>query len=186
MRVDSAAVVFFTTSSPRARKVHSAQALVEFAFVVPVMLLLTLGMIDLGRAFVFGVAVQEGTRQAARLAASANYDSNVTQSAIVGRVIDSSNPAMAGCLKQTGTQSCNAASWTVTVSVVGASGSTYSNLDSARSANDLQCTGTCTDPAAVTITIAGSVALFPGVSTGNYGLVLPSIGVHGSSAMAIL
>ena len=150
------------------------------------MLLLTLGMIDLGRAFVFGVAVQEGARQAARLAASANYDTNVTQSAVVGRVVDSSNPAMVGCLRQTGTQSCNAGSWNVTLSVVGASGSTYASLDSARSANDLQCTGSCTDPAEVTITVAGSVALFPGVSTGNYGLVLPTINVQGSSAMAIL
>lgn len=179
-------MVLFTSPSLCTRKVHQAQALVEFAVVVPVMLLLTLGMIDLGRALIFGVAVQEAARESARVAAAANYDTSVTQQAVLGRLMYSANPAMAGCLIQTGTQSCNGGTWTVTVNVVGASGATYTSLDSARTANDLACTGVCTDPAEATITVTGSVALLPGVSTGNYGLTLPSISVQGMSSMAIL
>src|SRR2546421_12123793 len=107
--LDSARVSRFTNPSRRGRHVHQAQALVEFAIVMPVMLLMTLGLIDLGRAFVFGVAVQEGTRQAARVAASANYSNAVaiTNSDVLGRLVAGSNPALAGCLPQTTSQSCN-------------------------------------------------------------------------------
>ena len=158
----------------------------EFAIVLPVLLVLTLGLIDLGRAYVFGVAVQEAVREATRVAAAANYDNTVTQQAVLGRLMYSASPATSGCSIATGTQSCNTGTWTVTVNVVGASGTTYTSLDSARTANDLVCANPCTDPAEATVTIAGSVALLPGVNTGIYGLTLPSISVHGQSSMAIL
>jgi Flp pilus assembly protein TadG len=155
-----------------------AQALVEFSIVVPVMLLMVLGMIDLGRAFVFGVSVQEGTRQAARLAATASSDTTLTDSAVLGRLVGASNPALVGCASQTTAQSCNGGNWTFTVSIVN-SGTTYSSIASARAANALP-------GAQVTVTAAGSVALMPGLTTGMYGMKLPQIGVQGQTAMVIL
>jgi Flp pilus assembly protein TadG len=159
-------------------KIHRAQALVEFAFIVPVMLLMTLGLIDLGRAFVFGVAVQEGTRQAARMAATANYDSTLTDAAALGRLVAASSPALVGCAAQTASQTCNGGNWTFTVSVV-SGGTSYSSIASARAANALP-------GSQVSVTASGAVALLPGVSTGIFGLTLPQIAVQGQSAMVIL
>jgi phosphoribosylcarboxyaminoimidazole (NCAIR) mutase len=112
------------------------------------------------------------------MAATANYDSTLTDSAVLGRLVAASNPALVGCLSQTSSQSCNGGNWTFNVSVV-SGGTTYTTIASARSANALA-------GAQVTITASGSVALLPGVSTGNYGLVLPSITVQGQTAMVIL
>src|SRR5437016_4910376 len=114
--------------------------MVEFAIVVPIMLALTLGLIDLGRAFVFGVSVQEGSRQAVRLAASANYDLNVDDNAVFGRLVAASTPALVGC--QNGTpvtawpvsRTCNGGTWIFTLSTVNA-GTTYPTLAAARTAN---------------------------------------------------
>lgn len=150
----------------------------EFALIVPVMLLLTLGLIDMGRAFIFGVSVQEGARQATRVAANAIYDTTITDAVVIGRLVAASNPAL--CQGQTSlTQSCNGANWTISVSVVNGS-STYTSIASAKAANAL-VTGS-----QITVTAAGSVALLPGVSTGMYGLALPQISVQGQSAMVIL
>lgn len=168
----------FPNSSRRRTNVHQAQALVEFAIILPVMLVMTLGLIDLGRAFVFGVSVQEGSRQAARLAATANYDTSVTDSAVLGRLVGASIPALTGCLSQTTTQTCNGGSWTFTINVVNG-GTTYTTIAAARTANALP-------GAQVTVTAAGAVALLPGLNTGAFGLSLPQINVQGQSAMAIL
>lgn len=145
---------------------------------MPVMLLMTLGLIDLGRAFVFGIAVQEGTRQAARIASTANYDSTVTDSAVLGRLVGASNPALTGCASQTTAQSCNGGNWTFTVNVA-SGGSTYTSIAAARTANALP-------GSKITVTAAGSVALLPGLNTGVFGLSLPQITVQGQSAMVIL
>lgn len=150
----------------------------EFAIILPVMLLMTLGLIDLGRAFVFGVAVQEGTRQAARIAATASYDSSVTDSAVLGRLVGASNPALNGCASLTTLQSCNGGNWTFTVNV-SSGGSSYPSIAAARTAHALP-------GSQVTITAAGSVALLPGLNTGIFGLSLPQINVQGRSAMVIL
>ncbi len=149
----------------------------EFALIVPVMLLLTLGLIDMGRAFIFGVSVQEGARQAARVAANASYDSTITDAVVIGRLVAASNPAL--CQGQTSlTQSCSGANWTITVSVANGS-STYSSIAAAKAASALA-------GSTITVTAAGSVALLPGVSTGMYGMALPQISVQGQSAMVIL
>jgi Flp pilus assembly protein TadG len=175
-------VSVLTNSSRRGRNVHQAQALVEFAIILPVMLLMTLGLIDLGRAFVFGVAVQEGTRQAARLAGNAANDvfkaqPNVTDQAVLGRLIGSSSPALDGCTPLTAPpQTCNGFTLSVQVDTGIA---TYTSIAAARSANALA-------GSKVTVTAAGPVALLPGVSTGIYGLSLPQINVQGKSAMVIL
>jgi Flp pilus assembly protein TadG len=155
------------------------QALVEFAIMLPIMLALTLGLIDLGRAFVFGVSVQEGARQAARLAASASYDVNVDDAAVLGRLVAASTPALVGCIASTtANQNCNGGIWTFSLSVVNG-GNTYASLAAARIANDLA-------GAKVTAAAHGSVALMPGVQTGAFGIVMPQISVHGQAAMVIL
>ena len=160
-------------------KRERGQALIEFGLVVPAMLVLLLGMIDFGRAFVFGVATQEGTRQASRLAASANYDINVDDSAVLGRLVAASAPALVGCAAgTTANQSCNGGSWTFTVCVSNAGGS-CTTIASARAANTLP-------GSKVTVTAAGSVSLLPGFDTGAFGLHLAQITVQGQSAMEIL
>ena len=145
------------------------------------MLLMLLGMIDLGRAFVYGVSAQEGARQAARLAATAVYDGSVDEQAVLGRLVAASNPALTGCSPVTPTQSCGSGTWTLSMKVVdGASTYTGSTaIADARAANMLA-------GATVTITSSGSVALFPGVNTGANGLTLGQIAVQGKAAMVVL
>jgi len=155
-----------------------AQALVEFAFVLPIMLVLTLGLIDLGRAFVFGVSVQEGARQATRIAATAGADTTLTDAAVLGRLISASSPALTGCAAVTAVQTCNGGSWTLRLTVQ-SSGSTYSSLAAARAADALP-------GSRVTVTAAGAVGLLAGVQTGLFGLRLPEIGVQGQAAMVVL
>jgi Flp pilus assembly protein TadG len=165
----------------RLKRRSRAQALIEFSLILPVMLLMAIGLISFGRAFVFGVSVQEGTRQAARLAASASVNTAVTltNADVLGRLVAASNPALVGCTAQTGAQSCNGGNWNVTVNVVGPSSASYATLEAARAANDLS-------GAQVTITITGAVAVLPGVSTGLYGLSLPQVGIQGQTAMVVL
>jgi Flp pilus assembly protein TadG len=184
-------VPIFPSPSPRKPKTNQAQAVVEFALILPVLLLLTLGLIDMGRAFVFGISVQEGTRQAARIAATANSDPAVNlDQAVLGRLVAASNPALNNCPLTTSPQTCNGAPWTFTVKIepdpllVFCTGP-YSSIAAAR----LATTPLCPQPmlgAKVTVTAVGSVALLPGVSTGSNGLVLPQITVHGESAMVML
>ena len=160
-------------------KTQRGQALIEFAFVVPAMLILLLGMIDLGRAFVFGVATQEGARQATRLAASANYDINVDDAAVLGRLVAASAPALVGCAASTTTnQPCNGSTWTFSVCVSNGGGACTS-IAAARAASTLP-------GSKVTVTAAGSVSLLPGFDTGAFGLKLAQISVQGQSAMVIL
>jgi Flp pilus assembly protein TadG len=172
--------VTFTRSSPKRHR-QAAQALIEFTLVAPVMLLMVVGLLSLGRAFIFGVAVQEGTRQAARLAASSYVNAGValTNSDLLGRLIAGSDPALGGCLPQLGAQSCNGGVWTLSVAVVGPSGAQYTRIEDARAANDFA-------GGQITVTAAGAVALLPGVSTGNFGLTLPQIRVQGQAAMVVL
>jgi len=58
-------------SPAAARRAQPAQSVVELALILPVFLIMLLGMFDIGRAFVFGVAVQNGAREAARLGSQA-------------------------------------------------------------------------------------------------------------------
>ena len=153
--------------------------MVEFALVAPVMLLMLLGMIDLGRAFVFGVTSQEGARQAARLASTSNYDATVDDNAVLGRFIAAADPALAGCSRTSSSQTCNNGTWTLSINVIAADGSTYTSINAARVGNDL--------PAAkVTVTAQGQVALLPGFRSEAFGLAMPQIGVQGQTVMVIL
>ncbi len=92
-----------------------AQALVEFALLLPIMLILLIGMIDFGRAFVFGVAVQQGAREAARVAAQAGLDTTVTDARVLQRLVAASSPALSACAASTDAQSCGGGSWSLSV-----------------------------------------------------------------------
>jgi Flp pilus assembly protein TadG len=151
---------------------------VEFALLVPVMLLIVLGMIELGRAFTYGVSVQNGTREAARLAAKSTYDTNVNDSAVLGRLVAASNPALSGCTSSTGSQTCGGGTWLFSMNIVNG-GTTYTTIAAARSAGALP-------GAQITVTAQGSVGLLPGLNTGTPGLTLANMSVQGQTVMVIL
>jgi Flp pilus assembly protein TadG len=158
------------------------------AFILPVMLLIVLGSIEIGRAFVFGVAVQDAAREATRLAANARVDPSVTDTGIVQRVLDSAAPAMLGCAPVTSVAStpvsfsCGGGSWTVTTKVTPTgSASSYSSLSSIPSSSLGQLNG-----ARVEVKVAGSVSLLAGLATGWSGLSLYQIGVQGDAVMVMM
>jgi Flp pilus assembly protein TadG len=153
---------------------------VEFALILPVTMLIVLGMIELGRAFVFGVSVQDGAREAARLAAKASYDTTVGDTAVLGRLVAASNPALVGCAGAAWAVpiTCGSGTWTLSINIVNGA-SSYSTIAAARSAGAL--TGSN-----MTITAKGAVGLVPGLNTGVPGLTLANIGVQGQAVMVIL
>src|SRR5579871_490259 len=115
------------------RERHRAQALIEFGLIVPVVLLVMLGGIDIGRGLVYGVAAQDGAREAARLAATAGVDPNVSDATVYTRLIAGSSPALSGCAAtNTANQACSGGTWTFSVSVVTPTNTTYSSLNSAK------------------------------------------------------
>jgi Flp pilus assembly protein TadG len=142
-----------------------AQALVEFAFVVPVLLVLTLGMIDLGRAFVFGVAVQNGAREAARVAATAGLDADVSTHTILQRLIDASSPAISSTTCTAGTSDLSGTNcpWHATVTSI-TRGSTVT----------------------VTVRTNRSISFVGGFLTGAFGMSLSAFSVQGSASMVVL
>jgi Flp pilus assembly protein TadG len=141
-------------------------------------LLILLGMIELGRALVFGVSVQDGAREAARLAAKASYDTTVTDSAVLGRLVAASNPALVGCASSTSSQTCGGATWKLSINIVNGA-STYTTIAAARSAGALA-------GSQITVTAKGTVGLLAGLSTGTPGLSLADMSVQGQAVMVIL
>ena len=156
------------------------QALVELALVLPVMMIILLGMADLGRAFVYGVAVEQGAHEGARVAAAASLDTNVTDTVVLQRMVLASSPAIADCTTTLNTaQSCGAGSWTFSVQVTPASGSpTYTSLSAAR-AGQSTLSG-----AQVEVRAQGSVSMYAGFFAGVLGL--NSISVQGDAVMVIV
>lgn len=55
------------------------QSLVEFALVVPILLLLVLGIMEFGRAYSTSLALQNAAREGARLAVTGSTDAQVVQ-----------------------------------------------------------------------------------------------------------
>jgi Flp pilus assembly protein TadG len=157
----------FAQYSLRAMRVERgtrAQALVEFAFVLPAFLVLTLGMIDLGRAFVFGVAVQNGAREAARLAATGGLDPNMTTQVILQRLIDASAPAISNA-------TCSAGATDLT----GANCPWHASV------------GTMTRGSSVTVSVNTnrSISFVGGILTGAFGLSLSAFQIQGSASMVV-
>jgi Flp pilus assembly protein TadG len=166
----------------------AGQAIVEMALILPVMLIIVLGTIEIGRAFVFGVAVQDAARQATRLAANARVDPGITDTAIIRRAIDAAAPAMVGCSPPTSVTStpvsfsCGGGSWTITTSVKpSGSASSYSSFVNVPSASIGELNG-----GTVEVKVVGSVSLLAGFATGWNGLALYQIGVQGDSVMVVL
>jgi Flp pilus assembly protein TadG len=161
---------------------------VEFAFILPVMLIIVLGTIEIGRAFVFGVAVQDGAREAARVAANARLNAGTTDAYIVQRVIDASSPAMLGCTGPASVTStpvtftCGGGTWTITLAVKpSGSATSYSAFSAVPSAALGQLNGGTVEVKAV-----GSVSLLAGLATGWRGMQLYQVTVQGDAIMVVL
>lgn len=58
---------------------EKGQSLVEFALVVPILLLLVLGIMEFGRAYSANLTLQNATREGARLAVTGATDAQITQ-----------------------------------------------------------------------------------------------------------
>ena len=157
-----------------------AQALVEFAVILPVLLLMTLGMIDLGRSFTFGIGVQQGARESARLGSRyAISAGGVSDATVLQRLIDASSPALWNCQAVQTLQTCAGGTWTFTLAVKpNGSATTYSSMATA-AANSTTLSG-----GQVTVTARGSVAMLGGYCLGQ-SLCLPSISVQGQSSMEL-
>lgn len=75
-----------TTTLPFAKRNESGQTMVEFAMIVPFLILMTLGVVDLGRVIflntMFSAAIQEGTRTGA---VTSNF--SIIQAAVVDSLV---------------------------------------------------------------------------------------------------
>ena len=164
------------------RKRDRGQALIEFAIIVPVMLVILLGMIDLGRAFVYGVSVQNGAREAARLAERAATDVNVNDAAVLSRLVSASNPALIGCTAARGTQpACGGGDWTFSVDITAPDGTKYTSIAAAKA--DPQAS-TRFPGSEIKVTARGSVSMFAGMNLG-WGDSLFPIVAQGQASMAV-
>jgi hypothetical protein len=67
-------VVFVLRHSPVRPRAHTGQALAEFALILPVMALLVLGAVDLTRAFYYYIALENASREAARVLIDFPYE----------------------------------------------------------------------------------------------------------------
>jgi Flp pilus assembly protein TadG len=181
-------------------KRQSAQALVEFALILPVMLVLVLGSLDIGRALVYGVSVQDGAREAARLGATAAIDGSLTDlgvhpvtDPVLQRLVDASSPALNACATTWASNhvlqpSCGGGSWTFDVSVVtsdvGTNAQTsYTSIAAAKAGCVLPV---CKFPGSqLTVTATGQVSMLQGFSTA-WGLQLFPIAARGQAIMVVV
>jgi Flp pilus assembly protein TadG len=166
----------------------TGQSIVELALILPVFLIILLGSIEIGRGFVFGVAVQNAAREATRIAANARLDAGVTDAYIVQRVIDAASPAMLGCVAPASVAStpvtfdCGGGSWTITMNMIPAgSGTSYTTFSSVPTSARGQLNGGTVEVKAV-----GSVSLLAGFATAWRGLSLYQVTVQGDAMMVIL
>lgn len=82
---------------PHLRRHQAGQNLVEFALVLPVLLMICLGILDLGRSFYTYIALTNAAREAARYAAL----NGVTSSAKVTQEFTTSGNDVSGCVAGT-------------------------------------------------------------------------------------
>jgi len=81
----------------RWRRKASGQALVEFAFVVPILLVLFLGIVDFGRAYYAGVVAEQAAREGARLGMGASPGTGIGVSEIQTQVRNALGYGCGGC-----------------------------------------------------------------------------------------
>jgi hypothetical protein len=111
------------------------------------------------------VAVQNGAREATRVAATAGLDPNVTTQVILQRLIDASAPAISSATCTAGTTDLSGAScpWNATVSTI---------------SRGSQVT--------VTVRTNRNISFVGGFLTGAFGLSLSPFQVQGSASMVVL
>src|SRR6266446_2497027 len=66
------------------RRAHRGQSLVEFALILPVLALLVLGAVDLTRAFYYYIALENASREAARVLIDFPYEYDDSVGCIAG------------------------------------------------------------------------------------------------------
>jgi Flp pilus assembly protein TadG len=76
---------------PKLRSAKSAQALVEFALLVPVFFMILIGLLDFGRAGFYYVAASALARNGARYGAAYRDGTGFTDAAVLGFVMQQAN-----------------------------------------------------------------------------------------------
>jgi TadE-like protein len=157
-----------------------AQALVELSLVLPVLLIVLLGMIDVGRGLVFGVASLQGAREASRIGALAGLDPTITDAILLERLIAGSAPALVDCSTVLDSpQQCGGGTWTFSIAVTSPSGSsTYPSLAVARAAMPQGIGGS-----RLAVTARGSVSMLGGL---GISAALSQVAVQGKAVMVVL
>jgi Flp pilus assembly protein TadG len=155
----------------------SAQALVEFAIILPVMLIMLLGSLDVGRALVFGVAVQDGAREASRLGATGS----ASDTDVLNRLVAASAPALTGCTAILTPQTCGGGTWTFTNTILTPNG-TFASIALAKAG--CQFPGCLLGGSKLTVTARGQVSMFQGFSIGD--MQLFQIGAQGQAVMVMV
>lgn len=154
--------------------------MIELALVLPVVLVLTLGVIDFGRAYVVGIGVQQGAREGARFASNVAWQSGlITDTAVIQRLVDASMPALQGCsttgistgvgTSTVSNQSCGYGTWTFTVTCLRSS---------------VACTTKRVSGDQVTVKATGSVPLLIGYLAGAFGV--GSLSITGEATFPVL
>ena len=163
-------------------RASNAQALVEFGLVLPLLLVTFVGLVSLGRGLVFAVAVQQGSREAARIGAAAALDTTITDADVLNRLVTASSPALVGCAAVLATQEqCGDGSWMFTLRVTAPGGtSSYSSLAAARSSAPGGIGGWQLD-----VQARGSLPVLFDFDTGIFGSTLGQIAVQGNAIMVI-
>ena len=80
--------------NPRTRDLHTGQGLAELALILPLLLTILLGTLDLGRAFYTYIALTNAAREAARYAAVNDSGASITQ---VQHELKSGGTDISGC-----------------------------------------------------------------------------------------
>lgn len=157
--------------------------MIELALILPLVLIMIVGILDFGRAYVVGVGVQQGVREAARFGSNqALAPAAATDTQIVQRLIDASMPALQVCtttglnVSQTTSTltnaSCGFGTWSFTVACTVPSGSSAS------------CSPQRTSGAMLRVTANGTVPLMLGFLTGYAGIT--DIKIQGDAAFPLL
>lgn len=146
--------------------------MIELALVLPVCLLIVLGIVDFGRALTFGVTVQQGTREAARLSSNRLLMSAIDDTATLRRLIEASAPALTGCAAVQTSQTCTFGTFTMTVTCSVPTGSSST------------CSPSKTSGATSTVTVSGTMNLLLGWLMGYIGS--STVDVYATSSFPIL
>jgi len=135
----------------RGERRRRAQALVEFAFTVPVLMVMFLGMIDFSRAFYGAVVAEQAAREGARLGMGASNNEQIPISDCTGvtapctALVTQIDQAMGLCTGCYNTIFLNASDVTINIGGYKADGTTYGRYQGfTGNPSNATCTGNCT------------------------------------------